>query len=171
MRVVNVASCDNYMLINLINFLLFAFFYDNLIAIRCIRKILKSGSRSSSASNALNLFPWEWSCSLQFLFFFSEPPFYGNYSTLDSHTNTVISHAFAYSSRWRRKPWQGLLGRSRNGPKRSEKDVGIYVVTDGWSGACSLRQLCFVDRSLLRLATVLSSRSRKTKICKQNLIC
>ena len=24
--------------------------------------------------------------------------------TLDSHTNTVISHAFAYSSRWRRKP-------------------------------------------------------------------
>ena len=39
----------------------------------------------------------------------SEEPFYGNYSTLDSHTNTVISHAFAYSSRWRRKPWQGLL--------------------------------------------------------------
>ena len=31
-------------------------------------------------------------------------PFYGNYSTLDSHTNTVISHGFAYSSRWRRKP-------------------------------------------------------------------
>ena len=28
----------------------------------------------------------------------------GNYSTLVSHTNTVISHAFAYSSRWRRKP-------------------------------------------------------------------
>ena len=23
--------------------------------------------------------------------------FYGNYSTLDSHTNTVISHVFAYS--------------------------------------------------------------------------
>ena len=36
-------------------------------------------------------------------------PFYWNYSTLDSHTNTVISRAFAYSSRWRRKPWQGLL--------------------------------------------------------------
>ena len=36
-------------------------------------------------------------------------PFYGNYSTLDSHTNTAISHTFAYSSRWRRKPWQGLL--------------------------------------------------------------
>ena len=35
---------------------------------------------------------------------FSEQPFYGNYSTLGSHTNTVISHAFAYSSRWRRKP-------------------------------------------------------------------
>ena len=30
--------------------------------------------------------------------------FYGNYSTLDSHTNTVISQTFAYSSRWRRKP-------------------------------------------------------------------
>ena len=29
-------------------------------------------------------------------FFFSEQAFYGNYSTLDSHTNTVISHAFAY---------------------------------------------------------------------------
>ena len=28
---------------------------------------------------------------------------------LDSHTNTAISHAFAYSSRWRRKPWQDLL--------------------------------------------------------------
>ena len=35
--------------------------------------------------------------------------FYGNYSTLDSHTITVISHAFVYLSRWRRKLWQGLL--------------------------------------------------------------
>ena len=42
-------------------------------------------------------------------YFFSEQLFYGNYSKLVSHTNTVISHAFAYSSRWRRKPWQGLL--------------------------------------------------------------
>ena len=42
-------------------------------------------------------------------YFFSEQPFYGNYSTLDSHTITVISHAFAHSSRWRRKTWQGLL--------------------------------------------------------------
>ena len=33
------------------------------------------------------------SFSLQ-LIFFSEQPFYGNYSTLDSNTNTVISHAF-----------------------------------------------------------------------------
>ena len=40
---------------------------------------------------------------------FSEQPFYGNYWTFDSHTNTVISHTFAYSSRWRRKLWQGLL--------------------------------------------------------------
>ena len=36
-------------------------------------------------------------------------PFYGNYSALDSHANTVISHGFAYSSRWCRKPWQGLF--------------------------------------------------------------
>ena len=42
-------------------------------------------------------------------YFFSEQPFYGSYSTLDFHTNTVISHAFAYSSRWRRKPWKGLF--------------------------------------------------------------
>ena len=46
--------------------------------------------------------------SLQ-LIFFSEQPFNRNYSTVDSHTNTVISHAVAYSSRWRRKPWQSLL--------------------------------------------------------------
>ena len=41
--------------------------------------------------------------------FFSKQPFYGNHSTLDSHTSTVISHTFAYSSRWRRKPRQGLF--------------------------------------------------------------
>ena len=50
--------------------------------------------------------------SLQ-LIFFSEQPFYGNYSTLHSHTNTVISHAFAFSSRCRRKPWQGLFEQLR----------------------------------------------------------
>ena len=49
------------------------------------------------------------SFSLQSIFF-SEKPIYGNYSTLDSHINTVISHMFAYSPRWRRRPWQkGLL--------------------------------------------------------------
>ena len=41
--------------------------------------------------------------------YFSKQPFYGNYSTLDSPINTVISHAFAYSSIWHRKPWQGLF--------------------------------------------------------------
>ena len=29
--------------------------------------------------------------------FFSEQPFYGNYSTVDSHKNTVNSHAFAFA--------------------------------------------------------------------------
>ena len=46
-------------------------------------------------------------------YFFLEQSFYGNYWTLDSQTNTVISHEFAYSSRWRRKPWQGLFRRIR----------------------------------------------------------
>ena len=77
---------------------------------KCI-EILKSGSRSFSACNALKFFqenPYEWSFSLHIIIF-SEQPFYGNYSTLDSHTITVISYAFAYSSRWRRKQWQGLI--------------------------------------------------------------
>jgi len=43
------------------------------------------------------------------IIFFSEQPFYGNYSTLDSHANTVISHALANSSRWLPKQWQGLF--------------------------------------------------------------
>ena len=52
----------------------------------------------------------------------SEQPFYGKYSTLDSHTNTVISHAVAYPSKWlppgdMRKP-SGLKTRSVNN-KRS----------------------------------------------------
>ena len=50
------------------------------------------------------------SFSLQ-LIFFSQKLFYGNYATLDSHTNTVISHTFAYSSRWHWKQWQGLLNK------------------------------------------------------------
>ena len=47
-------------------------------------------------------------------FFFSEQPFYGNYSTLDSNTNTVISHAVAYSSGWRRRKGRK---RSMNSPR------------------------------------------------------
>ena len=31
------------------------------------------------------------------LYFFPEQPFYGNYPTLASHTNTIISHVVAYS--------------------------------------------------------------------------
>ena len=42
-------------------------------------------------------------------YFFQNSRFYGNYSTSDSHTDTVLSHAFAYSSiSWRRKPSRGL---------------------------------------------------------------
>ena len=47
--------------------------------------------------------------SLQFIIFFSEQSFFGNYSAFDSHTNTVISHMVAYPSRWLPKLWQGLL--------------------------------------------------------------
>ena len=61
-----------------------------------------SGSRSSSACNAHNFFSVESLgvklISLQ-LIFFSEQPFYENYSTLDFHTNIVIFHAFAYYTR------------------------------------------------------------------------
>ena len=34
-------------------------------------------------------------------YIFLKESFYGNYLKLDSHTNTVISHGFAYSARWR----------------------------------------------------------------------
>ena len=54
------------------------------------------------------------SFSLQFIFFFRKAVMRKLYSTLDSHTNTVISYAFAYSSRWRRKPSQGLFLRGQN---------------------------------------------------------
>ena len=46
--------------------------------------------------------------------------------TLDSHTNTVISQTFAYSSRWRWKPWQGLLVLSLWCP--DIKEVWLYII-------------------------------------------
>ena len=61
---------------------------------------------SSSACNALKFFRRilrSEALVYKSYFFFSEQTFYANYSTLDSHTITVISQAFAYSSRWRRK--------------------------------------------------------------------
>ena len=64
--------------------------------------------RNLSTATAPKQNPLLCSFSLHFIFF-SEQPFYGNQSTLDSHTNTVISHAVAFSSRWLPKPWQGLL--------------------------------------------------------------
>ena len=81
------------------------FFRDFLID-KCIGNF-KSGSMSSSAFVKPSIFFSRnlWNEALVYKScFFSEQPFYGNYSKLDSHTNTVISHAFAYSSRWRRKP-------------------------------------------------------------------
>ena len=74
------------------------------------RLAFKSDFRSSSTCNALNLFFFsrilrsEALVHNSFFFFFSEKPFYRNYSTLDSHTNTVISHAVAFSSSWLPKP-------------------------------------------------------------------
>ena len=40
--------------------------------------------------------------------YFFRRAIFGNYSTLDSYTNTAISHTFAYLSRWCRNPWQSL---------------------------------------------------------------
>ena len=57
-----------------------------------VQKILKSGSRCFSACNALNFFSVEFlGVKLQFTIYiyFSEQPFYGNYSALDYHTNTA----------------------------------------------------------------------------------
>ena len=51
--------------------------------------------------------------------------FYGNYSTLDSHTNTVISHALAFLSRWLPKPWQGLWKRFE--AKHEREKLFAYV--------------------------------------------
>ena len=75
---------------------------------------------------------------LLFTIFFSEQPFYRNDWTLNSHTNTVISYPFAYWSRWRRKPWQGLWfspckwGRDSNSPLFSNRE------NNGLQSVCSL---------------------------------
>ena len=47
-------------------------------------------------------------------YFFQNTRFYGSYSTLDYHTNTVISQAVPYSSRWLPKPRQGLFWAHKN---------------------------------------------------------
>ena len=93
-------------------------------------------------------------------FFFSEQPFYGNYSTLNSHTHTVISHTFAYSSRWRRKPWQGLfvrlpelvdefyLGRQMNGHHEILKKVFVIRRSKIVSrGSFEISKFCDMCRS------------------------
>ena len=65
-------------------------FFRDFLKNKCIEN-LKSGSRSSRACNALNFLEESLGVKFQFTihFFFSEQPFYGNYSTLESLTNTV----------------------------------------------------------------------------------
>ena len=45
-------------------------------------------------------------------YFFSEQPFDGNYSALDFHINTVISHTFAYSSKMASKTVKNVYCKS-----------------------------------------------------------
>ena len=84
------------------------------------------------------------SFSLQ-LTFFSEQPFYGNYLTLDSHTNTVISHTFAYSSRWRRKLWQGLflsaLQKVRGNLELFNACLKSFKTSSRWISAVNIKWL------------------------------
>ena len=60
-------------------------------------KPLKKFKHTGTPQKIFKYNPLFCSFSLQVIFF-SEQPFYGNHSTLDSHTNTVISHTLAYSS-------------------------------------------------------------------------
>ena len=75
---------------------------DKFFRDKCIAEILKGALALVAACNALQFFSFNRivrSKALLYnsyvLFFFPEQPFYGNYSTLDSNRNTVISHAFA----------------------------------------------------------------------------
>ena len=80
--------------------------------------------------------------------FFRTVVFYGNYLTLDSHTNAVISYPFAYWSRWHWELWQGLLfspckwGRDSNSPLFSNRE------NNGLQSVCSLH---YVLSSILYL--------------------
>ena len=50
--------------------------------------------------------------------------------TIDSQTNTVISHTFAYSSRWRRKPWRGQFKKADSRWRLSK--LTNFEFTDYW---------------------------------------
>ena len=54
-------------------------------------------------------------------YFFSEQPFYGNHSTLDSHTNTVVSHAFFLLVKMATKTV------TRSIKTRSLKEINVYA--------------------------------------------
>ena len=58
--------------------------------------------------------------------FFQNSPFTEIMRHTDSHTNPVISHTFAYSSRWRRKPRQGLL--TKDSTRRGGSAVLLRII-------------------------------------------
>ena len=94
-------------------------------------------------------------------YFFSEQPSYGNYSTLESHKITVISHAFAYSSKWRRKPWQGLFERCSQ--KTNEANLRQWQHTYLEKLPCLLQ--CFFTRTNGgKMETI--SRKTQCPVCK-----
>ena len=86
-------------------------------------KPLKKFKHTGTPQKIFKYNPLFCSFSLQVIFF-SEQPFYGNYSTIDSHINSVISNTFAYSLRWRRKPWKGLFGTAQ--PSFSPSPAGSF---------------------------------------------
>jgi len=95
-------------------------------------------------------------------YFFQNQPFYGNYSTLDSHsdTNTVISHTFAFSSRWRRKLWQGLFKYDVKEPTLTMFEKSIGHVDPSYSCKWSVFQW---GRDFYKCAAIVITKQRLAK--------
>ena len=77
--------------------------------------------------------------------------FYWNYLTLDSHTNTVISHALAFLSRWLPKPWQGLWKRFEAKHEREELFAYVQMMHCVFQYIFFLRKLCYQDSTRNKL--------------------